>query len=193
MKKLFGLILLFTLSSAASYAVEDFFTPVPDESEFKSEQNVKLTDLTQLRYRAFENALTETSPSYDEARKIQKLYVLSDDEKSLHRVRIPKAKITQYTNDTYTVKYKNEPDIVYCYNKDGELETVEKVSYRAKNSYYSYHYNTDGMLEQIEVKTDRYHAYIYGLNGLLVKYVFYDSAFDVSGKFLYKKRHIISL
>lgn len=192
MKKLFGLILFLSLSSAV-YAADSFSEPVPDGSEYNFAQNVKLTDLTQLRFKAFENALTETSPSYDEAKKTQKLYVLSDDEKSVHRVRIPKAKITQYTNDTYSIKYKDEPDIVYRYNKDGELEMVEKVSYRAKNSYYSYHYNTDGFLERIEVKPDRYHAYIYGTDGLLVKYVFYDNAYDVSGKFLYKKRHIISL
>lgn len=192
MKKLFGLILLLSLSSAA-YGAGGFSEPVPDESEYKFGQNAKMTDLTELRYKAFENAMTETSPSYDEAKKIQKLYVLSDDEKSIHRVRIPQARITQYTNDTYSIKYKNEPDIVYCYNKDGELETVEKVSYRAKNSYYSYHYNTDGILKQIEVKPDRYHSYIYGLNGLLEKFVNYDDVYDISGKFLYKKRHIISL
>lgn len=181
--------------SSAAYAVEDFSAPVPDANDevTSSGPNTKFTDLSLLRYKAFENALTQVPPTIEEDKKVFKLYVLSDDEKSIRRARVPNARITQYTNDTYSIKYKNEPDTIYSYNKDGELDTIIQIAEKTKTSYYAYHYDADGKLKQIEVKPDRYHIYIYGLDGLLVKYVNYDDFYDASGKFLYKKRHIISL
>jgi len=194
MKKLLSLIIFFITSSAA-FSVEGFNVPAPDVSDETaySTPNIKMTDLTQLRYKAFEDALKNPPPAFDETKKFVKLYVLSDDGKSLHRAKLPDTKIVQYTNDTYSIRYKNDPDIVYYYNKDGELTSLVNLPLKTKAPYYAYYYNTEGVLQQIEVKADRYHSYFYGLDGLLIKYGDYDNFYDVAGKLLYRKRPVLSL
>ena len=194
MKKLLYLILFFALSSPA-FAAEDFTAPVPDATDevTTSGPNTKLTELTQLRYKAFEEALTNKAPAFDESKKNVKLYVLSDDGKAIHRAKLPDTKIVQYTNDTYSIRFKNDPDIVYYYNKDGEMTYYTQIAKKTKIPYYAYYYNPEGVLQQIEVKPDRYHSYFYGLDGLLIKFADYDDYYNMAGKLIYRKRPIFSL
>lgn len=194
MKKLLYFILFFVLSSPA-FAVEDFAAPIPDAADevTTSGPDTKFTELTQLRFKAFEEAVINVPPSVDESKKFVKLYVLSDDGKSIHRVKIPNAKIVQYTNGTYSIKYKSDPNILYFYNKDGELTDYVNIPLKGKVPYYAYYYNINGILQQIEVKPDRYHSYFYGLDGMLIKYANYDDFYDMAGKLIYRKRPILSL
>jgi len=194
MKNFLCLILFFAISSAV-FAAENFNTPVPDATDevTTSGPDTKFTELTQLRYKAFEEAEINITPSVDESKKFVKLYVLSDDGKSIHRTKMRDAKIVQYTNDTYSIRFKNDPDIVYYYNKDGELTDYANIPSKGKVPYYAYYYNIDGVLQQIEIKPDRYHSYFYGLDGLLIKYANYDDYYNGAGKLIYRKRPILSL
>jgi len=194
MKKILYLIIFFVFTSAA-FADDKFDTPVPDAADevTTSGPDTKFTELSQLRYKAFEEVFVRITPDIDESKKSVKLYVLSDDGKSIYRAKLPNTKIVQYTNDTYSIKFKNDPEHVYYYNKDGELTSFVHIAKKTKVPYYAYHYSPEGELLQIELKPDRYHSYFYGLDGLLIKYADYDDFYDMSRKLIYRKRPILSL
>ena len=193
MKNFWVLIIIAFLSSLSAFALDDFETPVPsyDDEVTSSGPNTKFSLATQMRFDAFQDAETSLNIDIPDDRKIVKIYKLSKNETYLQKVKIPNAKIIEYTNGSYDIKFKDSPFFVFNYNKYGELQGLEKITNKAKIPYFIYHYDTLGNIAEVEIKPDRYRSYIYDLDGVLTKFIIDDKMFSNKGKIIRRKKSFI--
>lgn len=177
--------------STADNAVADEKPSVFEEQpqiNNKEEFNPKFTETTKLRYDAFGAAVTHVDPAeFADKANIPLYYV--DDKNIIRKNKIKKAKVTEYTNDTYSIKFKTEKDKLYIYDlASSDLKEYVVYSNGGKIPYTGYHYDNKGYLKTIEVKPSRYHSYIYGPDALLKEYFFYDDCYSPSGQRIYSKK-----
>ncbi|MCR5260411.1 MAG: hypothetical protein K6C94_01085 [Candidatus Gastranaerophilales bacterium] len=190
MKKLFLLIFSLFFMSCAAFADGQFDVPLPDAKDevTTSGPDTKFTLASQMRFDAFENAENQLAIDVPEERKVVPIYRLSQNEKYLEKIKIPNAKIIEYTNGTYDIKFKDTPNVIYNYDKTGNLNEVITQTNKAKVPFASYHYDVLGQIKAIEVKPDFYHSYVYDLEGVLQKYVIYDKVYLPNGKLVLKRK-----
>lgn len=193
MKKFYVILLAIMLLYPAKVFAEDFLTPVPAEEDEVSQSgpDTKYSLVTDLRFDAFQNAEINVPVDFLQSKKILKLYELSPSKTYLKRVKILNAKITEYTNGSFDVRFKDIPDVIFSYNIDGELQSFAKMTNKGKIPFISYHYDTEGTIIALEVKADRYRSYIYGLDGVLEKYRVDDKVYSANGKMILRKKHKI--
>lgn len=163
-------------------------TAFEENKEEKTPVNVKPSSVTQMRYDAFQTLVPAIDPSEFAERAEIPLYVTDKygDFKKVHRKNVKSA---EYTNDTYSLKFKDTPDKLYFYDvMSSKLVDYVVMSNNGKIPYTAYHYNSDGILNAIEIKASRYHSYFYGADGMMTKYFFYNDCFAPSGKKLYSKK-----
>lgn len=192
MKKLFITVLLFLFSSCFAVAKEDFVTPIPaqDDEVTTSGPDTKFSLATQMRYDAFQEIEIEVPVDLPEERLSVKLYELSADGTYAKRIKIPNAKVYQYTNDTFEIKYKDIPDKIFKYDKNGELTGFVVILNKGKVPSVSYHYDADGQIEFVEIKPVYYNSYVYGLDGFLVEHKVDNKVYDPQGKLIRRKKTI---
>ena len=191
MKKIFLFIIISVFTTLSALAVENNFdTPVPsaDDEVTYSGPDTKFTTATQMRYDAFENAETVVVPDFSEDKKFVPIYKLSKNQDYLQRIKIINAKVTEFTNGTYFIKFKDTPFTIFYYNKDGSLNSFAKITNKGKVPFSTYIYDIDGNLSAIEIKPQRYRSYVYDLNGVLLKYSIDDKVYAPNGKMLLRKK-----
>lgn len=190
MKKLFLLIFTFLFITTAANAVDDFNAPVPayDDEVTNSGPNTKISQSTQMRFDAFQEAPEFLDYQIPEDRKVLKLYMLSDNQEYLQKVKIHNAKVIEYTNGSYDIKFKDTPFTVFNYDKDGVLQNVIKITNKAKAPCYAYYYNVNGHIQAIEIRPEKYRAYLYDLEGILTKYLVDDKVYAPNGKLILRRK-----
>lgn len=201
MKKLLVLVFSLILSVTTCVAKNTFDAPVPkDSGEFnapipaeddevtQSGPNTKFTLTTQMRYDAFQNAEVTSSFTVPEDKMNVKIFQLSKTQDYLQKVKIPNAKIIEYTNGSYDIKFKDFADTIFSYDKNGDLIEFSQVTNKGKVPFVLYHYDKESRLINIEIKSERYRSYVYDLNGLLVKIHVDDKVYAPNGKMLFRKK-----
>lgn len=201
MKKLLVLVFSLILSVTTGVAKNIFDTPVPEDTgEFnapipaeddevtQSGPNTKLSLATQMRYDAFQNAEVTSSFTVPEDKMNVKIFQPSKTQDYLQKVKISNAKIIEYTNGSYDIKFKDFADMIFSYDKNGDLIEFSKVTNKGKVPFVIYHYDKESQLINIEIKPERYRSYVYDLNGLLVKFHVDDKVYAPNGKMLLRKK-----
>ncbi len=193
MRNLFIAFLFVTLNFLQVFALDENFSepvPSPDDEVSSSGPDTKLSLITQMRLTAFQNAKVSLSPDLPEDRKSVKLYKLSSDGTYLRRVKIKDAKVLEYTNGFFDIKYKDTKDKIFNYNKNGDLIGFELIDNNGKVPFTTYHYDADGNISKIEIHPLYYYSYIYNLDGLLCEYKIDNKIYDITGKLIRRKKSI---
>ena len=192
MKKVFLISATFFISLSSAFAV-GFETPIPaeDDDVTLSGPSTKYSLATQMRVDAFQNAEISISFDIPENRKKVQLYKPSKTNDYLQKVKIPNAKVIEYTNGSFDIKFKDSPFVIYTYDKNGDLQEFAKITNKGKIPFTSYHYDVNGQIKNIEIKPQYYRSYIYDLNGLLIKYCIDDKVYSSNGKLLRRKKGFI--
>ena len=190
MKKLVVLIFSLLFFGCSVLADDKYNTPIPaaDDEVTTSGPDTKYSQATQMRFDAFQDAETDLSFDIPEDRKIVKIYQLSKNETYLQKVKIPNAKIIEYTNGTYDIKFKDSPYMIYNYDKEGVLQEISTKTNKGKVPYFTYHYDATGHIKAVEIKPDYYRSYIYDLNGVLIKYVIDNKTYLPNGKLILRRK-----
>jgi len=191
MKK-FIIILLsaIVVNSTAIVMADEFSVPVPTEdSVVQSGPDTKYSLVTKLRFDAFQDAELTVPTSFLADKMSVKIYKLSPKKTYLQKVKIPNTKLIEYTNGSYDIKFKDVPDIVFSYDKNGDLQSFAKYTNKGKIPFISYHYDTTGTIIAIEVKADRYRSFEYGLDGVLTKYKIDDKVYSANGKMILRRKN----
>lgn len=195
MKKLFLLLFLFFNIISTGYAENEVFdTPVPSEFDevTKSGPDTKFSLSTQMRFDSFQDAEINADTSILEGKTNVPLYVPVENKNYLQRVKIKKAKIKEYTNGSYEIRYKDTPNTIFYYNKDGSISSFAIYTDK-KIPYTKYHYNLDGVIQEIEIVPDYYRSYVYGLDGVLLRYSVDGKYYLPNGKMIQKTKKLSSL
>ena len=190
MKKFLLIILSLYLSAFNCVLAQDFNTPVPDYNDevTLSGPDTKYTIATNLLFDAFDVAEVSVPVDFLQDKKSVPIFKLSKNGNYLQKIKIPNAKITEYTNGTYDIRFKDIPHAIFNYDQNGDLQYFVLINNNEKVPFASYHYNADGKIINVEIKPDRYHSYIYNLDGILVKYTIYDKVYRADGKICLRKK-----
>lgn len=190
MKKFLAILFSFLFLNCSAFAVEGFDIPLPEESDdvTTSGPDTKFSTATQMRFDAFQNIEVNSLYFVPEERRFVQIYKLSDNEKYLQKVKIPNAKIIEYTNGSFDIKFKDTPDMIFSYDKDGNLQEFSEITNKAKVPFTTYHYDAEGQINAVEIKPDRYNSYTYDMNGLLMKYTSYDKVYAPNGKLILRRK-----
>lgn len=192
MQKLLFLILFFILSLPAFSIQEDYMAPVPspEDEVTTSGPDTKFSMATQMRYEAFKEAEINLPVDFIQDRKTVKLYTLSPDGTYMCRLKIPDAKVSEYTNGTFDIKFKDTADKIFKYDKEGNLIGFAVIKNKGKIPFVTYHYDVEGQILQIEIKPQYFRSYVYNLDGLLAEYRIDDKVYNASGKLIRRKKSI---
>ena len=203
MKKIFAAFLFLFVSTSVAVAADDFAPPVPkdspdylapvpseDDEVTKSGPNTKFSVVTQMRYDAFQNAQITVSPQYAENKKNVKIFVADTDNNVMKSVKVPNAKITKYSDGTYSIKFKDTPDSVFFYELSGDLMGFGIITNKGKLPYVIYHYDTEGTITAIEICPERSRSYTYGLDGLIKEYRLDDNFYNSKNKLIKKRKTV---
>lgn len=203
MKKIFAAFLFLLVSTSVAVAADDFAPPVPkdspdylapvpseDDEVTKSGPNTKFSVVTQMRYDAFQNAQITVSPQYAENKKNVKIFVADTDNNVMKSVKVPNAKITKYSDGTYSIKFKDTPDSVFFYELSGDLTCFGIITNKGKLPYVIYHYDTEGTITAIEICPERSRSYTYGLDGLIKEYRLDDNFYNSKNKLIKKRKTV---
>ncbi len=190
MKKIFLIILSLYLTAFNCVSAQVFEEPVPDATDevTTSGPDTKYTLATDLLFDSFDVAEITVPVDFIQDKKVVPIYKVSKNGNYLQKIKIPNAKITEYTNGSYDIRFKDIPHTIFNYDKNGDLQYFVLINNNEKIPFTSYHYNTDGKIIRVEIKPQRYHSYIYNLEGILVKYVYYDKVYTVDGKVCLRKK-----
>ena len=203
MKIIFAAFLFLLVSTSVAVAADDFAPPVPkdspdylapvpseDDEVTKSGPNTKFSVVTQMRYDAFQNAQITVSPQYAENKKNVKIFVADTDNNVMKSVKVPNAKITKYSDGTYSIKFKDTPDSVFFYELSGDLMGFGIITNKGKLPYVIYHYDTEGTITAIEICPERSRSYTYGLDGLIKEYRLDDNFYNSKNKLIKKRKTV---
>lgn len=203
MKKIFAAFLFLLVSTSVAVAADDFAPPVPkdspdylapvpseDDEVTKSGPNTKFSVVTQMRYDAFQNAQITVSPQYAEDKKNVKIFVADTDNNVMKSVKVPNAKITKYSDGTYSIKFKDTPDSVFFYELSGDLTGFGIITNKGKLPYVIYHYDPEGTITAIEICPERSRSYTYGLDGLIKEYRLDDNFYNSKNKLIKKRKTV---
>ncbi len=190
MKKFLMAALILILTATTAFAAEDYLTPIPSEDDevTSSGPDTKFSVATQMRYDAFQNAEVSVPCDFPEDKKLVKIYKIAPNKDYLQRVKIPNAKVIEYTNNNYDIKYKEIPNKLFCYDKDGNLTEFAIITNNGKIPFTTYFYDLEGQITKIEIKPERYRSYVYGLDGILMQYRVDDKTFGPDKKMLRRKK-----
>lgn len=204
MKKIFAAFLFLLVSTSVAVGADDFAPPVPkdspdylapvpseDDEVTKSGPNTKFSVVTQMRYDAFQNAQITVSPQYAEDKKNVKIFVADTDNNVMKSVKVPNAKITKYSDGTYSIKFKDTPDSVFFYELSGDLTGFGIITNKGKLPYVIYHYDTEGTITAIEICPERSRSYTYGLDGLIKEYRLDDNFYNSKNKLIKKRKTVL--
>lgn len=193
MKKILTLILSLFIFACSAMASGDYSAPVPssDDEVTTSGPNTKFSQVTQMRYDAFKDVEVTVDIDIPEERKNIQFYTLSKDGTYLRRVKVPNAKVSEYTNGTFDVVFKDTKDVIFKYNKKGALMGFALIKNDGKIPFVMYHYDNEGKIYQIELKPRYFYSYVYGLDGLLVEYKVDDKTYNNCGKLIKRKKSIL--
>lgn len=203
MKKIFAAFLFLLVLTSVAVAADDFAPPVPkdspdylapvpseDDEVTKSGPNTKFSVVTQMRYDAFQNAQITVSPQYAEDKKNVKIFVADTDNNVMKSVKVPNAKITKYSDGTYSIKFKDTPDSVFFYELSGDLTGFGIITNKEKLPYVIYHYDTEGTITAIEICPERSRSYTYGPDGLIKEYRLDDNFYNSKNKLIKKRKTV---
>lgn len=191
MKKIFVLIISFLFAGCPFAMAAEYETPVPAATDevTTSGPDTKYTLATEMRFEAFDQAEETLDITIPDDRLVVQLYKLSKNENYLQKVKIPNAKVIEYTNGSFDIKFKDTPEFIYRYDKDGILQSVSKVTNKGKAPFFVYHYNLDNKITEIEIQPDRYRSYVYNLDGVLTKYIIDKKVYAPNGKMLLRRKN----
>ena len=173
-------------------AQEDYDAPVPDSSDevTSSGPDTKLSIATQMRYDAFKNAQINVPVDFPEDKMAVQLYKLSPDGTYMRRVKIKDAKVIEYTNGTFDIKFKDTKDKIFKYDKKGNLIGFSIIENNGKIPFVTYHYDAEGQLSSIEIQPHYYYSYVYDLDGLLSEYKVDNKVYNAAGKLIRRKKSV---
>lgn len=190
MKKFIVTLLSVFLINSASVMADEFSVPVPTEDDvIQSGPDTKYSLVTKLRFDAFQDAELTVPTSILADKMSVKIYKLAPKKTYLEKVKIPNAKIIEYTNGSYDIKFKEVSDVIFSYDRNGDLQSFAKYTNNGKIPFITYHYDTTGTIIGIEVKADRYRSFEYGLDGVLTKYKIDDKVYSANGKMLLRRKN----
>lgn len=193
MKKIIIVIFSLFIFTCSAMASGDYSAPVPsaDDEVTTSGPNTKFSQVTQMRYDAFKDVEVTVDIDIPEERKNIQFYALSKDGAYLRRVKLQNAKVSEFTNGTFEVVFKNTKDTIFKYNKQGELTGFALIKNDGKIPFVTYHYDNEGKICLIEVKPRYFYSYVYGLDGLLVEYKIDDKTYNNCGQLIKRKKSIL--
>jgi hypothetical protein len=176
----------------SSVVAVDFDTPVPNEEEEVSAGPVpKFTTATQMRFDAFQDVVEEVNMNSFSDKMHLDLYSLNDKKNFLVRKKLDNAKIIEYTNGCFDVKFKNIPNTIFCYDKFGDLQYYATYTNSGKVPFTTYYYDKNGIISLIEIKPDRYYSCVYDLYGLLVRYCTNNRWYSPDNNIIRKKKGLV--
>ena len=105
-------------------------------------------------------------------------------------VKVPNAKITKYSDGTYSIKFKDTPDSVFFYELSGDLTGFGIITNKGKLPYVIYHYDTEGTITAIEICPERSRSYTYGPDGLIKEYRLDDNFYNSKNKLIKKRKTV---
>lgn len=190
MKKIFVLIISFLFFACSVNAAQEYNTPIPaeDDEVTSSGPDTKYSLATEMRFNAFDEAEEILDIDIPEERQNVQIYKLSQNENYIQKIKIPNTKLIEYTNGSYDIIYKDTPFVVFRYDKDGVLQSISKITNKGKAPFFVYHYNVDKKIQEIEIQPDRYHSYVYNLDGILTKYIIDKKVYAVNGKMILRRK-----